>query len=121
MAHYIAERQYLPDGCSPDDTDASSFMVSVVRRGRGTWSVHKGGQRYLQLSSTGTWLVAPARMNELTHCRHDFAAARALAEAVVEAVEVHGKTWAQWVAAQRGHAPATNPEAELAESVSDLG
>ncbi|MEX5235971.1 hypothetical protein [Kocuria arenosa] len=121
MAHHIEERQYFPDGCSPDDPDASSFMVSVVHRGRGKWAVLKRGQRYVQLSSTGKWLVAPARMNELTHCRHDFTVACALAETAVETLEVHGRTWAQWSAQQNGHATATNPEVELAEAAPDLG
>ena len=121
MAHHIEERQYLPDGCSPEDPDASSFMVAVVHRGRGKWAVLKSGQRYVQLSSTGKWLVAPARMNELTHCRHDFATACSLAEVAVEALEVHGKTWAQWAVQQNGHFPAPNPEVELAEAASDLG
>lgn len=76
----------------------------------------KSGQRYVQLSSTGKWLVAPARMNELTRCRHDFATARALAEVAVEALEIHGMTWAHWAAHQRGHAPATDPEVEMLEA-----
>ena len=67
-------------------------MAGVEYRGRGKWSVHKGGQRYVQLSSTGTWLVAPVRMNELIHCRHCFAAACAPAEVAVEILEVPGMT-----------------------------
>ncbi|GEO96981.1 hypothetical protein [Kocuria turfanensis] len=74
-----------------------------------------GGQRYVQLSSTGKWLVAPARASELTRCRHDFATACALAEVAVEALKIHVMTWAQWEARQSGHAPAPNPEVEPAE------
>ena len=107
--------------CCVYELPPSSFMVAVVHRGRGKWAVLKSGQRYVQLSSTGKWLVAPARMNELTHCRHDFATACSLAELAVEALEVHGKTWAQWETNQRAHATATNSEVELAEAASDLG
>ncbi len=35
MAHRMGERQDFSDGCSLDDPNASSFMVSVVHRGRG--------------------------------------------------------------------------------------
>jgi hypothetical protein len=102
MAHHIDERQYIPDDCSPDDPDASSSMVTVEYRGRGKWSVHKGGQRHVQLTSTGKWPVAPAKMNGLTHCPHDFATACSLAEVAVEALEVHGRTWAQWASTSAG-------------------
>lgn len=118
MAHYLQERIYYPDGCSPDDDEAGTFAVTVVHRGRGKWSVHKGVFRHIQLSSTGTWLMAPARMNELTHCRHDFDTACALAEAAVEALQVHGMTWAQWAARGAARTGAA-AEVEMLEAQAD--
>ena len=97
MGTQIEERIYFPDGCDPDDYEATHFAVCVQWRGQGKWAVTAGlghpASRFL--SSAGVWHFMPRQMHR-RHLRFDFETACRLAEEHVETLTINGRTWAQW-------------------------
>ena len=66
MKTYIEERTYYPDGCTPDDSEAHAFGVTVAYRGNGKYVVCRGGRSaHEQLSSPGKWLWFPLKMTQM--------------------------------------------------------
>ena len=103
----VTQLSFWPDGCDPDDYEASNFQVTVQWKGEDRYAVLARGSRDIQLSRAGNWKMCPLPMQRRQY-RFSFDEAVAAAEKAVEGPLLAGMTWKQfeaWAAAKRAESP----------------